>query len=52
MTSVLQVESILFPDLKGYNMILGTVNPEESLVSDFLDQTLEVFKKNQVGPYK
>ncbi|XP_031243962.1 dynein heavy chain 3, axonemal [Mastomys coucha] len=47
-----KVESILFPDLKGYNMILGTVDPEENLVSDFLNQTLEVFKKNQVGPYK
>ncbi|XP_058892872.1 dynein axonemal heavy chain 3 [Kogia breviceps] len=47
-----KVESILFPELKGYNLILGTVNADEKLVSDFVDQTLEVFQKNQVGPYK
>ncbi|XP_012866608.1 PREDICTED: dynein heavy chain 3, axonemal [Dipodomys ordii] len=46
------VESILFPELKGYNLIIGTVDPKENLVSDFVDQTFEVFKKNQVGPYK
>lgn len=47
-----KVESILFPELKGYNLILGTVNPEENLVSDFVNDTFEVFKKNQVGPHK
>ncbi|XP_042545793.1 dynein axonemal heavy chain 3 [Dipodomys spectabilis] len=47
-----KVESILFPELKGYNLIIGTVDPKENLVSDFVDQTFEVFKKNQVGPYK
>ncbi|XP_012645608.2 dynein axonemal heavy chain 3 [Microcebus murinus] len=47
-----KVESILFPELKGYNLILGTVNAEEKLVSDFVNQTFEVFQKNQVGPYK
>ena len=46
------MESILFPELKGYNLILGTVNADEKLVSDFVDQTFEVFQKNQVGPYK
>jgi len=46
------VESILFPELKGYNLILGTVNADEKLVSDFVDQTFEVFQKNQVGPCK
>ncbi|XP_055265604.1 dynein axonemal heavy chain 3 [Moschus berezovskii] len=47
-----KVESILFPELKGYNLILGTVNADEKLVSDFVDQTFEVFQKNQVGPCK
>nr|XP_036848129.1 dynein heavy chain 3, axonemal [Manis javanica] len=47
-----KVESILFPELKGYNLILGTVNSEEKLVSDLLDQTFEVFQKNQIGPHK
>ncbi|XP_069860475.1 dynein axonemal heavy chain 3 isoform X1 [Dipodomys merriami] len=47
-----KVESILFPELKGYNLIIGTVDPKENLVSDLVDQTFEVFKKNQVGPYK
>ncbi|XP_036906430.1 dynein heavy chain 3, axonemal-like, partial [Sturnira hondurensis] len=47
-----KVESVLFPELKGYNLILGTINPEEKLVSDFVDQTFKVFQKNQVGPHK
>ncbi|XP_011917766.1 PREDICTED: dynein heavy chain 3, axonemal [Cercocebus atys] len=47
-----KVESVLFPELKGYNLILGTVNAEEKLFSDFLSQTFKVFQKNQVGPRK
>nr|BAG64883.1 unnamed protein product [Homo sapiens] len=47
-----KVESVLFPELKGYNLLLGTVNAEEKLVSDFLIQTFKVFQKNQVGPCK
>ncbi|XP_030740234.2 dynein axonemal heavy chain 3 [Echinops telfairi] len=47
-----KVESLLFPELKGYNLILGTIRPEENLVSDFVNQTFEVFQKNQVGPHK
>ncbi|XP_064448835.1 dynein axonemal heavy chain 3 [Mirounga angustirostris] len=47
-----KVESVLFPELKGYNLILGTINTEEKLVSDFVDQTFEVYQKNQVGPHK
>ncbi|XP_044602978.2 dynein axonemal heavy chain 3 isoform X2 [Equus asinus] len=47
-----KVESVLFPELKGYNLILGTVNTEEKLVSDFVDQIFRVFQKNQVGPRK
>uniref|UniRef100_A0A2K5MUZ9 Dynein axonemal heavy chain 3 n=1 Tax=Cercocebus atys TaxID=9531 RepID=A0A2K5MUZ9_CERAT len=39
-------------ELKGYNLILGTVNAEEKLFSDFLSQTFKVFQKNQVGPRK
>lgn len=50
--SVLQVESVLFPELKGYNLALGTVNPEEKLVSDYMDQAFQVYQKNQVGPKK
>ncbi|XP_033614627.1 dynein heavy chain 3, axonemal [Fukomys damarensis] len=47
-----KVESILFPELKGYNLTLGTVNMNEKRVADFVDQTFEVFQKNQVGPHK
>ncbi|XP_037670654.1 dynein heavy chain 3, axonemal isoform X2 [Choloepus didactylus] len=47
-----KVESILFPELKGYKLVLGTVCPEEKLVSEFVDQTFEVFQKNQVGLHK
>lgn len=52
MVSVLQVESVLFPELKGHNLVLGTVNPEEKLVSDYMDQAFKVYQKNQVGPHK
>uniref|UniRef100_A0A8C2VP56 Dynein axonemal heavy chain 3 n=1 Tax=Chinchilla lanigera TaxID=34839 RepID=A0A8C2VP56_CHILA len=38
--------------LQGYNLILGTVNMNEKLVADFVDETFEVFQKNQVGPHK
>ncbi|XP_055994863.1 dynein axonemal heavy chain 3 [Sorex fumeus] len=51
-TGIPKVEAILFPELKGCNLNLRTVNPEESLVSDFVKQTFEVFQKNQVGPNK
>ncbi|XP_040829844.1 dynein heavy chain 3, axonemal isoform X1 [Ochotona curzoniae] len=47
-----KVESVLFPELKECNLSLGTVNPEEKLVHDFVDQTYEVFQKNKVGPHK
>ncbi|XP_074179212.1 dynein axonemal heavy chain 3 [Rhinolophus sinicus] len=47
-----KVESVLFSELKGCNLILRTVNPEEKLVSDFVDQAFVVFQKNQVGPHK
>ncbi|XP_070269812.1 dynein axonemal heavy chain 3 [Myotis yumanensis] len=47
-----KVESFLFPELKGYNLVLGTVNPEEKLVSDYVDQAFQVYQKNQVGPHK
>uniref|UniRef100_A0A673U890 Dynein axonemal heavy chain 3 n=1 Tax=Suricata suricatta TaxID=37032 RepID=A0A673U890_SURSU len=49
---LVDVESILFPELKGDNLTLRTINPEEKLVSDFVNQTFEVFQKNQVGPRK
>uniref|UniRef100_A0A4X1VAV2 Dynein axonemal heavy chain 3 n=1 Tax=Sus scrofa TaxID=9823 RepID=A0A4X1VAV2_PIG len=47
-----KVESILFPELRGYHLILGSVNSDEKLVSDLVDQTFKVFQKNQVGPSK
>ncbi|XP_042639137.1 dynein axonemal heavy chain 3 [Orycteropus afer afer] len=47
-----KVESILFPELKEYSLTLATVKIEEKLVSDLVDQTYEVFQKNQVGPHK
>ncbi|KAM5227717.1 LOW QUALITY PROTEIN: dynein axonemal heavy chain 3 [Ctenodactylus gundi] len=47
-----KVESLLFPELKDCALILGTVNKNEKLFADFVGQTFEVFKKNQVGPHK
>ncbi|XP_060028831.1 dynein axonemal heavy chain 3 isoform X1 [Erinaceus europaeus] len=47
-----KVESVLFPELKGYDLTLRTVDAEEKLVSDLVNQTFEVFQKNQVGPLK
>ncbi|XP_019505362.1 PREDICTED: dynein heavy chain 3, axonemal [Hipposideros armiger] len=47
-----KVESVLFSELKGCNLILRTVSPEEKLVSDFVEQAFAVFQKNHVGPHK
>ncbi|XP_006876041.1 PREDICTED: dynein heavy chain 3, axonemal [Chrysochloris asiatica] len=47
-----KVESLLFPELKGYNLVLETVKTEEKLVSDLVDEIFEVFQKNKVGPHK
>ncbi|XP_038618403.1 dynein heavy chain 3, axonemal [Tachyglossus aculeatus] len=47
-----KVEARLFPELQGDNLTLSTVQPDESLVLDLLNQVLEVFTKNQVGPQK
>ncbi|CAH2307189.1 Hypothetical predicted protein [Pelobates cultripes] len=47
-----KVEGSLFPGLQVENTNLRSVKQEESLVSEFISQTLEIFNKNFVGPQK
>uniref|UniRef100_A0A8D0GFM9 Uncharacterized protein n=1 Tax=Sphenodon punctatus TaxID=8508 RepID=A0A8D0GFM9_SPHPU len=44
--------SQLFPDLKGENFTLRTVQPDEYLVSQYVNKIAEIFDHNTVGPQK
>ncbi|OCT61613.1 dynein heavy chain 3, axonemal [Xenopus laevis] len=47
-----KVEVDLFPDLQMENLTLSSVTQDESLVSDYIKKTMEVFNMNIVGPQK
>ncbi|XP_069839891.1 dynein axonemal heavy chain 3 isoform X1 [Dendropsophus ebraccatus] len=47
-----KVEVELFPDLQGENLTLSSVKHEESLVSEYINKTREIFNMNIVGPQK
>ncbi|XP_053550231.1 dynein axonemal heavy chain 3 [Bombina bombina] len=47
-----KVEVDLFPGLQMENLILGSVKQEESLVSDYVSKTFEIFNMNIIGPQK
>ncbi|XP_030068202.1 dynein axonemal heavy chain 3 [Microcaecilia unicolor] len=47
-----KVETEIFPDIKGENLILHTVKQDEYLVSEYVNKTKEVFTNNTVGPHK
>lgn len=49
---MLQVECELFPDMRGTRLLLRSVKLEESLVTDYMDKAMEIFKSNTVGPQK
>ncbi|KAK6187847.1 hypothetical protein SNE40_005782 [Patella caerulea] len=47
-----RVECELFPDMKNQKLHLRSVKLEETLVTDFIDKAMEIFKDNTVGPQK
>ncbi|XP_062999548.1 dynein axonemal heavy chain 3 [Elgaria multicarinata webbii] len=47
-----RVQVKLFPELKGDDLILRTVQEDESLVSKYVNKALEIFERNIVGPQK
>lgn len=42
----------MFPDMRHQRMVLRTVKLEESLVTQFIDKAMSIFKVNTVGPIK
>ena len=46
------MECELFADLRGQRLLLRSVKLEESLVTDYMDKAMEIFKANTVGPQK
>ncbi|XP_074648811.1 dynein axonemal heavy chain 3-like [Tubulanus polymorphus] len=47
-----RVECDLFPDMRGQRLLLRSVKIDESLVSDFTDRAMAIFKSNTIGPQK
>ncbi|MGH0140104.1 UNVERIFIED_CONTAM: hypothetical protein FKN15_000554, partial [Acipenser sinensis] len=45
-----RVECDLFPEIQGESLCLRAVKLDEPLVCDIVNKTLEIFKKNTVGP--
>ncbi|XP_070580768.1 dynein axonemal heavy chain 3-like [Ptychodera flava] len=45
-----RVECDIFPDMRGQRLLLRAVKIEEQLVTNFIDQAMEIFKLNTVGP--
>ncbi|XP_053383461.1 dynein axonemal heavy chain 3-like [Mercenaria mercenaria] len=49
---LMRVECQLFPDMRGQKLLLRSVKIDESLVTDYVDKSMEIFKLNTVGPQK
>ena len=49
---VLQVECELFPEMRSQRLLLRSVKLDENLVKDYMDQAMEIFKSNTIGPQK
>lgn len=47
----LQVEGNLFPEF-GETLMLRSVRPNESLVTDVMNRAREIFQRNTVGPQR
>ncbi|XP_015683342.1 dynein heavy chain 3, axonemal-like, partial [Protobothrops mucrosquamatus] len=50
--SLPKVQVKLFPELKGEDLILRTVNKDETLVASYVQKTAEIFHLNLIGPQK
>ena len=46
------MEVELFPEMRQTRMLLRTVKLEESLVTTFVDEAMNIFKVNTAGPIK
>ena len=46
------MECELFHDMRGQRLLLRSVKLEESLVTDYMDAAMEIFKSNTAGPQK
>ena len=42
----------MFQDMRGQRLLLRSVKLEEILVTDFMDQAMDIFKSNILGPQK
>lgn len=49
---LMRVECTLFPDMRGQKLLLRSVKIDETLVTDYVDKSMEIFKLNTVGPQK
>nr|KAG5713480.1 hypothetical protein BaRGS_025028 [Batillaria attramentaria] len=47
-----RVECELFPEMRGQRLLLRSVKIEETLVTDYVDRAMEIFKLNTAGPTK
>ncbi|XP_026560379.1 dynein heavy chain 3, axonemal [Pseudonaja textilis] len=47
-----KVQVKLFPELKGDDLTIRTVNEDEALVADYVQKTAEIFDLNLIGPQK
>ena len=48
----IQVETVLFPDLKEKNLYLRSVGANETVVQDIIQKALNIVKANAIGPQK
>ncbi|XP_041362756.1 dynein heavy chain 3, axonemal-like isoform X2 [Gigantopelta aegis] len=49
---LMRVECELFPDMRGQRLLLRSVKLQESLVTQYVDSVMEIFKNNTLGPQK
>ncbi|XP_059139620.1 dynein axonemal heavy chain 3-like isoform X2 [Physella acuta] len=47
-----RVECELFPDMRGQRLLLRSVRIDESLVTDYVDKAMDIFRLNIAGPQK
>ncbi|XP_033740540.1 dynein heavy chain 3, axonemal-like isoform X1 [Pecten maximus] len=47
-----RVECELFPDMRAQRLLLRSVKIEETLVTDYVDKAMDIFKINTTGPQK
>lgn len=51
-TGLPRVECELFTDMRNQQLFLRSPDADEVQVTDIVDQAIEIFKKNTIGPQK